>query len=94
MRNEIKSLHDQLAESKNGLLAASRITDQLESCQVANATLKTECEYFESILRFTYLTSSEKHFCMVAVKEKCLSATLHPVTHKMDRMQEKGIHKT
>ncbi|KAJ6638473.1 Thyroid receptor-interacting protein 11 [Pseudolycoriella hygida] len=42
LTNEIKSLHDQLLESKNGLLAASRITDQLESCQVANATLKTE----------------------------------------------------
>lgn len=48
LRNEIKSLHDQLTESKNGLLAASRITDQLESCQVANATLKAECEYFLS----------------------------------------------
>lgn len=45
LRNEMKSLHDQLLESKNGLLAATRITDQLESCQVANATLKTECEY-------------------------------------------------
>ncbi|XP_037028086.1 putative leucine-rich repeat-containing protein DDB_G0290503 isoform X2 [Bradysia coprophila] len=42
LQNEIKSLHNQLTESKNGLLAASRITDQLESCQVANATLKTE----------------------------------------------------
>lgn len=44
LRKEIKSLHDQLLESKNGLLAASRISDQLESCQVANATLKSECE--------------------------------------------------
>lgn len=45
LQNEIKSLDDQLLDAKNGLLAASRITDQLESCQVANATLKTECEY-------------------------------------------------
>lgn len=45
LQNEIRSLNDQLTESKNGLLAASRITDQLESCQVANATLKSECEY-------------------------------------------------
>lgn len=45
LSNEIRSLKDQLLESKNGLLAAARITDQLESCQVANAALKTECEY-------------------------------------------------
>lgn len=45
LRKEIQSLHDQLQESKNGLLAATRITDQLETCQVANSTLKAECEY-------------------------------------------------
>lgn len=42
LHNEMQSLKNQLTESKNGLLAASRLSDQLELCQVANATLKDE----------------------------------------------------
>lgn len=43
--NEIQSLKAQLEESKAGLLAAARISDQLEIAQVTNATIKEECKY-------------------------------------------------
>lgn len=43
--NEIQSLKVQLEESKAGLLAAARISDQLEIAQVTNATIKEECKY-------------------------------------------------
>lgn len=43
--NEIESLKLQLEESKAGLLAAARISDQLEIAQVTNATIKEECKY-------------------------------------------------
>lgn len=41
--NEIQSLKTQLEESKAGLLAAARISDQLEIAQVTNTTIKEEC---------------------------------------------------
>lgn len=41
---EIQSLQNQLAEAKTGLLAAARISDQLEISQVTNAALKEECK--------------------------------------------------
>lgn len=44
--NEIQSLKSQLDESKAGLLAAARISDQLEIAQVTNATIKEECKYW------------------------------------------------
>lgn len=40
--NEIQSLKIQLEESQAGLLAAARISDQLEISQVTNAALKEE----------------------------------------------------
>lgn len=43
--NEIQSLKAQLDESQAGLLAAARISDQLEIAQVTNATIKEECKY-------------------------------------------------
>lgn len=43
--NEIQSLKVQLEESKAGLLAAARISDQLEIAQVTNATIKEERKY-------------------------------------------------
>lgn len=43
--NEIQSLKLQLEESKAGLLAAARISDQLEIAQVTNATIKEERKY-------------------------------------------------
>lgn len=42
LRAEIASLKAQLEESKAGLLAAARISDQLEISQVTNAALKEE----------------------------------------------------
>ena len=39
---EINSLKQQLNDAKNGLLAAARISDQLEISQVTSATLKEE----------------------------------------------------
>lgn len=42
LRAEINSLKTQLEESKAGLLAAARISDQLEISQVTNAALKEE----------------------------------------------------
>lgn len=46
--NEIHALKSQLDESKAGLLAAARISDQLEIAQVTNATIKEECKYIQS----------------------------------------------
>lgn len=46
LMTEIKTLQDQLNESKKGLLAAARISDQLESCQSTNSALKEECKCF------------------------------------------------
>lgn len=43
-------LREQLEESKAGLLAAARISDQLEIAQVATATVKEERKYFEFLL--------------------------------------------
>lgn len=48
--NEIQSLKVQLEESKAGLLAAARISDQLEIAQVTNATIKEECKYLRRYL--------------------------------------------
>lgn len=50
--DEIQSLKLQLEESKAGLLAAARISDQLEIAQVTNATIKEECKYLGQILMF------------------------------------------
>lgn len=44
LRNEIQNLQTQLSEAKNGLLAASRISDQLEMSQITITTLKNECK--------------------------------------------------
>lgn len=43
--NEIQQLKCQLEESKAGLLAAARISDQLEIAQVTNSAIKEECKY-------------------------------------------------
>lgn len=48
---EIEVLKTQLDEAKNGLLAAARITDQLESSQEANAVLKEERKQDNSLSR-------------------------------------------
>lgn len=42
LQNEIDQLKQQLEESKAGLLAAARISDQLEISQVTNSALKEE----------------------------------------------------
>ncbi|EAT45996.1 AAEL002774-PB [Aedes aegypti] len=42
LRAEIRQLQQQLADAKNGLLAAARISDQLEIAQVTVASLKEE----------------------------------------------------
>lgn len=59
--NEIQSLKTQLDESKAGLLAAARISDQLEIAQVTNATIKEECKYLDS-------NSSRLHDCQFKKK--------------------------
>lgn len=46
VNSEMEVLREQLAESKAGLLAAARISDQLEIAQVATATVKEERKYF------------------------------------------------
>lgn len=43
---EIQSLQQQLTDAKNGLLAAARISDQLELSQMSVNNLKDECKYF------------------------------------------------
>lgn len=44
LRKEIGSLNNQLQESKQGLQAAYRLTNQLESAQQQNCNLKDECK--------------------------------------------------
>lgn len=46
VNNEMEVLREQLEESKAGLLAAARISDQLEIAQVTTATVKEERKYF------------------------------------------------
>lgn len=48
-RTEMAAMQQQLAESKHGLLAAARITDQLESAQMANTNLRDEREYSDGV---------------------------------------------
>lgn len=45
LRSEMDAMRQQLAEAKQGLLAATRISDQLENYQLANANLKDERKY-------------------------------------------------
>lgn len=45
LMKEMQLLQQQLTEAKNGLLAAARISDQLEISQVTIAQLKEECKY-------------------------------------------------
>lgn len=49
LTKDIEMLNVQLIESKNGLLAAARITDQLENYQLANINLKDERKYLNKI---------------------------------------------
>lgn len=42
---EMQSLQQQLKDAKQGLLAASRLSDQLESSQCSVASLREECKY-------------------------------------------------
>lgn len=44
LHNELDTLKSQLDESKAGLLAAARISDQLEISQVTASTIKEECK--------------------------------------------------
>lgn len=45
LQNEIKSFQAKLAEANQGLLAASRLSDQLEISQVTIASLKEESKF-------------------------------------------------
>lgn len=45
LQNEIKSFQVKLAEANQGLLAASRLSDQLEISQVTIASLKEESKF-------------------------------------------------
>lgn len=44
LHTEVDTLKSQLDESKAGLLAAARISDQLEISQVTASTIKEECK--------------------------------------------------
>lgn len=59
---EIESLKCQLAESEDGLLAAARISDQLEIAQVTNATLKEEREISDNFISTKATCFSKKTF--------------------------------
>lgn len=45
LREEIDTLLSQLSDAKHGLLAASRLSDQLETSNQTISRLKTECKY-------------------------------------------------
>ena len=51
LEDDIASLNQQLADANQGLRAASRLSDQLESSQMAIAKLNEEGEYLISQLR-------------------------------------------
>lgn len=59
---EIESLKCQLAESEDGLLAAARISDQLEIAQVTNAALKEEREMIGNFLLLSKLKMHALNF--------------------------------
>lgn len=52
---EIQSLKNQLIECQDGLLAAARISDELELSELTNAALKEECELFDCMKRLCFL---------------------------------------
>lgn len=58
-RAELAAVQQQLSDSKHGLLAAARITDQLESAQMANTNLRDEREF--------PCTCARVHVCMLCV---------------------------
>lgn len=60
--DEIASLNQQLVDANQGLLAASRISDQLETLQISNSTLKEECKYTFLFGVFYYLLLKNNTF--------------------------------
>lgn len=52
---EIQSLKNQLIECQDGLLAAARISDELELSELTNAALKEECKFFFVKISFEFL---------------------------------------
>ncbi|XP_065073143.1 girdin [Ochlerotatus camptorhynchus] len=67
LKGDIRQLQQQLADAKNGLLAAARISDQLEIAQVTVASLKEELakgsekyETLEGRLRATEASQADK----------------------------------
>lgn len=61
LSDEIAALNQQLKDANQGLLAASRISDQLETIQISNANLKEECKlnfiFFLVLCEFTFNTA-------------------------------------
>lgn len=78
---EIESLKCQLAESEDGLLAAARISDQLEIAQVNNAALKEEREIFVNFF---------KHKCKAPIFNKffaLLNTTRSKIVKRVERVE-------
>lgn len=58
LSEEIAALNQQLNDANHGLLAASRISDQLETIQINNANLKEECELLFEFIPTSPFTSA------------------------------------
>lgn len=52
LRNEIATLNQQLTDANQGLRAASRLSDQLEACQLTIAALREEGKRFSCNFTF------------------------------------------
>lgn len=50
LREEIDALLNQLSDAKQGLLAASRLSDQLETSNQTISKLKAECKYLKKFI--------------------------------------------
>lgn len=55
LAQEIQQLQQQLAEAKNGLMAAARLGDQLELNQLTIERLNNESKFNEVLLRHFFL---------------------------------------
>lgn len=62
LREEIDALLNQLSDAKQGLLAASRLSDQLETSNQTISKLKAECKYLKKFIVFMFCRFVSFHY--------------------------------
>lgn len=65
--SEMNQLQTQLQEAKNGLMAAARLSDQLELNQLTIDKLNNESKFFKTLFMFLYLLLLSNLVCLCAL---------------------------